>query len=249
MPIRRLNFTNRQRVSRDHIEISLRSRGSKMEFDARFDLGAYKFPPDARVFLEAYRQTTLARFDFGTVSVPLPPLDRTLDEFDSPVEVLFRLRVTAISALKGMLLGEADGIRAQQPEEKPNNRVPLLPVIPDDLGEEIWRIEFSSSATYLAINNQLPDWKETARNPVFRALVYPAAMRQILDRILRLENVTTVEDARDWRSLWLRFATLLPGSSAVPTKPEDYEDWIDESVAALARQCRFRTTYQTAEQG
>jgi hypothetical protein len=249
MPVRRFNYTNRQRIVRDDVEITLRVQDSQTTFDARLDLSEYAFPPDARVFVEAYRQTNLVRFDFGTASVLQSPADRFLTDFDSPVEVLFRVRVTAASGRVGVLLGEADQIKPREPDERPDRRVALLPVVPDDLDEELWRVDFGSNVTYLLVNKQLADWKETARSPEFRALVYPAAMRQILDRILRVDNVTTTEDANDVRSLWLRFATLLPGSRSVPRASEDYDEWVEDAVAAFARKARFRSMYETAEQG
>lgn len=248
MPIRRINFTDRRRIVRDDIEIVLRKQLTETAFDARLDLASYEFPPDARVFIEAYRQTTVARFDFGTVSVPQLPPDRSLAAFDLPVEMMFRVRVTAVSGRAGILLGEADRIRPREAANTPDRRTALLPPVPGDLGEELWRVDFSNSTTYLVINNQLPDWKTTAQDPVFRAFVFPAAMREILERVLFIERVTTTEDSEDWRSLWLRFATGLPGSRPVPGDEEKYEDWIDDAVAAFARKGRFLEIYNGIEQ-
>lgn len=249
MPVRRLNFTKRQRILQKDVEIVLRSQEADTVFDARLDLAGYGFPAEARVFVEAYRQTTLARFDFGTVSVPQIPPDRSLNAFDSPAAILFRVRVTDASARKGVLLGEADRIRPKEPDEKPDQRIPLLPPRPDDIEEEIWRVEYEGGATCLVINKRLPDWKETARSPSFRALVFPAAMRQILARILHVEGVTTIEDGNDWRSLWLRFAASLPGSRPVPSADDEYDDWIEDAVAAFARRARLFETYSVSEEG
>lgn len=249
MPIRRLNFTKRRRILRDDVEIVLHEQTNPPTFDAHLKLEGYDFPPDARVFVEAYRQTTAARFDFGTVSVPVQPASTSLDEFDSPAAILFRVRVTATSGRKGILLGVADRIRPQQPDEKPDPRIPLLPPKPDDLGEEVWRVEFSSSATYLVINNRLPDWKETTRDPNFRALVFPAAMRRILERILYIDEYTDTEDDHDWHSLWLRFASVLPGSGPIPRNRDGYDDWIEDAVAAFARRTRLQTACSTREGG
>lgn len=249
MPIRRLNFTRRHRIVRDDVQIVLHDRTTPPTFHASLKLERYGFPPDARVFVEAYRQTTVLRFDFGTVSVPAQPAHSSLEEFDSPAAILFRIRVTASSGRNGILLGEADRIRPQEPDEKPDRRIPLLPPKPDDLGEELWRVEFSSSATYLVVNNELPDWKETARDPNFHALVFPAAMRRILERILYVEKFTTTDDDQDWRSLWLRFASAIPGAGAVPHNQDEYDGWIEDAVAAFARRSRLRTSCGTSEEG
>lgn len=247
MPIRRLNFTRRRRILREDVDIVLHQQTSPPTFDAHLNFERYGFPPDAHVFVEAYRQTTVSRFDFGTVSVPCQPTSTSLDEFESPAAILFRVRVTATAGRSGVLLGVADRMRPRQPNEKPDRRIPLLPPRPDDLGEELWRVEFSSTATYLVINNRLPDWKETARDPRFRALAFPSAMRRILERILYVDDYTTTDDDQDWHSLWLRFASTLPGSGHVPRNRDEYDDWIEDAVAAFARRTRLRTAYDVSD--
>ena len=243
MPVRRLNFTNRERIAHTDIDIVLRTNAEATTFDARLSIDDYGFPADARVIVEAYRQTAVHRFDYGTVSLLRPPTDRSLVEFDTPVEVLFRLKVTAASVQPGLLLGEADQIRPREPDEQPDRRIPLLPPVPDELDEELWRVEFGRS-TLLRVSRHLPDWKQTVRTPEFRALVYPAAMRQILERILHIDGVTDIDDLHDWHCRWLKFASTLPGSRAVPKLRDEFDDWIEEAVSAFARQERLRTRYQ-----
>lgn len=247
MPVRRLNYTARQRIAREDADIVLRGEGAEAQFDARLRLADYHFPPDARVFVEAYRQTMLMRFDFGTVSAPAPPQVRTLTEFPSADQVLFRVKVTAASVRPGVLLGEADQLRPREPEQKPDRRLPLLPVVPDDLGDEVWRVDFGDR-TNLVVSKHLHDWKQTVASDVFRALVYPAAMRQILERILHVERYTETDDPHSWQSQWLQFAVQIPGSGALPARgtADDYDEWIENAVEAFARQYRMRERF-TAE--
>lgn len=244
MPIRRLNFTHRQRIRRDAVDIVLRPGDDGVPvFDAAIDLGEYNFAADARIFVEAYRQTTLMRFDFGCVSVPRPPSDRRLADFDSEEEVLFRVRITAISQRPGVLLGEADQLRPKRPGEQPDRRVPLLKPVPEELGDEIWRVDFEAGPLLL-VNKALPDWKQTVRSETFRAFTYPAAFREILNYILFREKHTSIEDASDWRSRWLLFAVRIPGAGAVPKGSDEYDDWVENTVAAFARQFSFRSRYE-----
>lgn len=247
MPIRRLNYTNRHRIKQDDVSIIVHEETSPATFDMRLSLDDYGFPADARVFVEAYRQTTLLRFDFGTVGVPRQPANTSLAAFESPAAVRFRVRVSSVSGSQGLLLGLADKIRPHSPGDKPEKRQPLLPPRPDDLGEELWRVDFDDDGTFLVINNKLPDWKAMATDPQFRALVFPAAMRRVLDRILHREKYITTDDPNDWRSLWLMFAARLPGSGPVPAQEAEYDDWIEDAVAAFARGKQLRTGYQTAE--
>jgi hypothetical protein len=211
------------------------------------NLAEYGFPSDAKIFVEAYRQTVLMRFDCGNVMAPVTPADTHLSEFDSVENVLFRVKLTAVSEKAGMLLGEAEQIQPREPNEEPQPRVPLLPVVPTDIGQEIWKIDYEGG-TRLLINRELRDWKQTVASSEFRALVYPAALRQILERVLLVDKCFDVDDPADWRSKWLRFAARVPGSSAPPQKTvgeESLVDWIDDATAAFARQFALRSLYVT----
>lgn len=247
MPIRRINYTKRRRILQKDVQFVIREQDGAPAFDASLNLSDYRFPADARVFVEAYRQTTVIRFDFGTVGVPTPPPHRYIAEFDTIDAVLFRVRVTAASDNRGIVLGEADQIKPHAPDEVPDQRIPLLPIRPDDLGEEVWRIEFSESAVHLLINKRVGNWKEIAANPHFKSLVYPAAMRSILEHVLRVEEVNTPDDPEDWRSRWIRFAMQLPGSSQIPIDRSEYTDWIDDAVSAFARKNTLMSSYIAQE--
>lgn len=245
MPVRRLNYTSRVRIYHDDVDIVLLEQPGKMaSFHADLKLADYQFPDDARVVVEAYRQTFLMRFDFGTVGNLQPPPERTLVEFPTPHELLFRVKVTAVSGRAGLLLGEADKIRPRHPDEEPDRRLPLLPPFPEDLGEEIWRVEYSGG-TMLAVNQNLADWKETVRSPIFRALVYPAAMREILERVLFVEKCTSSDDPSDWRCRWLAFAGSMPGAGPVPRTTEDQLEWVEQAVSAFARRYRLRSALES----
>lgn len=249
MPIRRINFTKRRRIERNDIDIILREDDTPPSFSARLALEQYGFPPDARVFVEAYRQTTLTRFDCGTVNALAQPANASLEAFESPAAILFRVRVTSASPRRGLLLGFADRIRARSPDEKPDRRIPLLPPKPDDLGEELWRVDFDGDQPCLVVNNRLTDWKETLRDPHFRAAVFPAAMRLVLYHILYVDKSTSTDDDEDWRSLWLRFASALLGSGRPPSEQEEVEDWVNDAVAAFAWRQRLRTALQASVEG
>jgi hypothetical protein len=246
MPIRRINYTARRRVARADVDITIRSKdGSMPYFDAAMRLSEYQFPADAKVFIEAYRQTTLMRFDFGTVSVPKIPSDRQLSEFQTIEDILFRLKVTAVSGRPGVLLGEAEQIRPREGDEEPQRRLPLLPPVPVELGQEVWKVDFVGG-TRLLVNRELHDWRQTVASQVFRSLVYPAAMRQILERILIVDEYFALDDPDEWRSRWLRFASRLPGSGAPPqhgAREDELDDWIDNAVAGFARGFNLRTHY------
>lgn len=246
MPVRTLNYTNRKRIRREDARIAIREEKSGACFDASLRLADYKLPGDAHVFVEAYRQTQYMRFDFGQAGAIRIPDDRRLSDFDSAEGVLFRVKVVAAADPHGLLLAEADQIPPRKSTDEDENRIPLLPVVPDDnLGDEIWRLEFDSQ-TLLKVNSALGDWRALARDRVFIALVYPSVFRVVLWQVLLLEKHHDTEDADDWRSRWLRFATGLPGVGDMPSEDDEDRigDWIDSAVSSFCRRHNIRATYE-----
>jgi hypothetical protein len=204
-------------------------------------------PGDGRIFVEAYRQTQYKRFDFGQVGAMRIPEDRFLRDFDSAEGVLFRVKVVTSTNPHGLLLAEADQIRPRKSTDEDENRIPLLPVVPEDnMGDEIYRLEFDDQQTLLKVNSELGDWRALARDPVFIALVYPAVFRAVLWRILVQEEHRDIEDMEDWRSRWLGFAVGLPGVGDPPAEDDvaKFDDWIDSAASAFSRRHNIRATYE-----
>lgn len=233
--IRRYNYTGRKAISRS--DVKLRVEDSPLRLRADLALNDYGLPADARVFVEAYRQTNWMRFDFGTAGAVKAPADLNLTEFDSREGILFRVRVTATANPEGRLLAEAGQVSPLQMNDTgEKSREPLLPIKPAELGEEVFRVDFSDRPIML-INSQFGDWRALARSPFFICMALPQTFREILTRVLRVERYFETEDPEDWRARWLAFAAALPGSSDPPEEEEtdDIDDWITEAVAAFAR--------------
>jgi len=206
-------------------------------FEASVSLGGYSLPEDARIYVEAYRQTTWMRFSFGAVSAVAVPEDRRLVEFDSPDGVRFRVRVTSVGEPEGMILAEADKIRPRLPGEEDSENMPLLAVRADDgLGEQVYRMNFDDDPVLL-VNAKVGDWRALARDPVFGSLVFPTLMREVLTRILHVDKHLELEDELNWRTHWLNFSMALPGALSLPSEYEEVaiDDWIDEAVSAFCR--------------
>lgn len=233
--IRRYNYTGRKAINRS--DANMRIEENPLRFQAGLALADYGLPADAKVFVEAYRQTNWMRFDFGTVGTVKAPGDLRLAEFDTREGILFRVRVTATADPEARLLAEADRIspiHIQATGEE--TREPLLPIKPADLGEEVFRVDFSDRPILL-INNQFGDWRALAHSPFFVCMALPQALREILTRVLHVDRYFETDDPDEWRARWLRFAAALPGSSEPPEEEEkdSFDDWINEAVAAFAR--------------
>jgi hypothetical protein len=240
MAIRRLNYTGRRKVRREDVRISLHKKpNAPATFDADLTgLVKYKLPADATVSVEARLQTRWMRFGYGAVGAITPAADRVLAEFDSTDGILFSVKVTAVTGDRGKLLAEAAGIPVRPPGEAEEQRDPLLPVKSDDIGHEVYRLDFSNDPPILLINRVAGDKDAIVRSPLFMSIVYPAALREILNRIIYIEEIDDPDDdGESWQARWLKFAITLPGIGPVPPKEDgDREQWIDDAVAAFAKQ-------------
>ncbi|GAB4403923.1 MAG: hypothetical protein OHK003_31840 [Anaerolineales bacterium] len=245
--IRKLNYTERARIKRDDIVIKLAKRGVENWFDADLSrLINYNFPPRSLLFLEAYRLTSWMRFDFGSIGNITPPKDRHLKLFDTPTGIKFRVKVTAPNDAH-KLLAEADAIPLIAPEEDNYDKAPLLEVMPSqELGDEIYRVDFSEGKPVLLINNEVAHYKLIGRSPAFLSLALPAVFREILVKILIIDQIVDDSDMEDWHCRWIRFAKSLPGAGEMPDSDdvEKCQDWIQDAVAVFARKQKLRMMFK-----
>ncbi len=188
--IRRFNYTNRLRIHRKDVRITVRNESGQLAFDADLSaLSSYGLPPESRVFVEAYRQASWMRFCFGQAGAITPPTDRLLTQFDSPDGIRFRVKVTREGG-DHTLLAEADAISLAGPHQSDGAQTPLLSVKPEGLGDEIYRLDFSGQdgRPLLLINSEAGNYAEIGRAPAFVSLVYPAILREILIRALLVDK-------------------------------------------------------------
>jgi len=249
MSIRRINSTGRRKILREDALIFVRPDSDGMlSFDAKLDLTGYDLPDDARVFVEAYRQTSFMRFPHGTVADPQSPpeLARRLTEFASREGLRFRVKVTSTGERAGVLLAEGDRIPVNDDEEQPDDRIALLPTAPEDLGQETWRVDLTgANGPLLLVNKRVANWPAVAASPLFRSLVYPAAMQQVLWHIYKVEETLDMDDTEDWRCRWLRFAAELPCVGDPPTDGDDdhWGEWITTAVESFSRENQMLEHY------
>jgi hypothetical protein len=256
--LRELNYTNRQRIRREDIELQvIQDSHANLSFKAQLKLHEYAFEtlsPVPQVFVEAYRGATATwkRFAFGPANSIRAPDDLSLNEFKVPQGILFRVRVTAVESglLPGKLLAEADAIQPRSSNEDQGFVQPLIQhMAADDIGDELWRVHYSNDLPILKINDRVQiGVDQLLLNPSYRAIYASAVMRQVLQRILLIDRfVGDEDDETDWRQRWLRFASSLT-VSAVPEfegeeSIETIDDWINEAVEAFCRSSRLLPSF------
>jgi hypothetical protein len=233
--LRKLNFTERTKIPRSAIQITLRRESDGvLAFDPVLDLSSVSAPATSRVYVEAHYRTSYMRFDCGTLGDLTPPDDRRLSEIDSGSVVRFRVKVVDNATNTHRIVAAADDITVSASASEGGSRVPLLEVNFRDLGDLPWRVELEANGPVLELNNRVEDIERLARHDAtFFALVYPAAVREILTHILVIEQYELAEESDEWWSLWLRWARELT-DAALPAEIEDRRTWIDEVAAAFS---------------
>ncbi|MBL7701089.1 MAG: hypothetical protein JNM14_02470 [Ferruginibacter sp.] len=241
--IRRFNYTDRIKIPRNRIDVALFKDNEGKYFRAKIDLAGLKFPATARVFVEPNYKSVYQRFDFGTVGDLKEPASTRLTELPETELVNFDISVVDESEKVGLLLGKARGIPVST-NDLPNDRIPLLYVNPVDLKDQFWKLTFDSSEDnrpVLEINNRIPELYEMAKNDFkFISLVYPAAFRIVLTRIVEEDDFDFEED--HWISQWLKFIDSVLGIKYFPETDNEsgsltpeQEEWIDDCVNAYCK--------------
>jgi hypothetical protein len=242
--IRRLNFTDRTRIKHADVEITLREHDGMNWFDADLtELSNYHLPPESPVFIEAYRLSSWKRFRYGTIGRLEAQDDLVLQSFESPKGVRFRIKVTAATD-NHRLIAEADAIPLIFPDEDEATRQSLLDTIPSDLGDEMFRVDFTSGPVLL-INNKGENYKEIGRSAAFMSLAVPSVLREILMHIIVIDKHIDADGMDDWQSRWLRFVQKIPGVGDLPDleNSEDCLDWIQNCVAVFCKKQKTRTKF------
>lgn len=251
--IRRLNYTDRIKIPRGRINISLLKDKTGKYFGAKVNLDGLNFPSDAKVIIEPNYKGIYQRFDFGTVSEPVIPYSTRLDELPETELVYFDVSIVDESQKIGLLLGKARGIPAST-NDLPNDRIPLLYVNPTDLKDQLWKLTFDSSdenRPVLEINNRIPALYEMARNDFrFISLVYPAAFRGVLVKLVEEGDFDFEEES--WMNQWMKFIDMVLGIKSTPdTENEsgyltpEQEEWIDECVNEYCKKFKLFEKFTT----
>jgi hypothetical protein len=234
--IRKINFTGRKKIRRTSVRVDLlRDAAGRRFFNLHADLGDLRLPPNARIYVEAYRRTAYQRYDFGSLAHWAPPPDRRLSRFADATVPLFRVKVVDRTAAHGRILAALDKIRPETVDSEPAGSHGLLFVEYDDLGHTIWQLDLEGDWPVLKLNQKVDEIGLVASSDAhFFALVYPDVFRRILKRIVIEDEHTDPDCDDDWPSLWLKLARRLPAVGDPPAAKNELEGWIDRATEAFA---------------
>jgi hypothetical protein len=234
--IRKFNYTGRKKIRRSDVRIDLlRDDDNRRFFNIGLHLADLELPETARVYVEAYHRSGYQRYDFGTAGMLRIPADRTLGSISASAMPLFRVKVVDKTSTQGRILASVDKIRPASEDSQPVDSRSLLFVEYDDLGNTIWQLDLDGDWPVLKLNHTVDEISLIASSDNrFLSLVYPEVLRQILTRILIVDEHTDPDCDDDWPSLWLKLASSLPGMS-VPfqSSKAGHQAWIENAVEAF----------------
>lgn len=250
---RRINHTGRRSIPHDRI--LLRVVGADIgrpRLTASINLEELDLPPDARVQLEAYHRETTQRFDCGTVAACTPPEDAGLSEVAQGGRHLFRLKIVSPAGSGNRLLATAERMQASEGPADRDNRESLITVVSrEHTGGIPWTLDMDTEEQpALVMNSAIPGAISRIRNdPVFRALILPALIREILMWIFdRGDGAAASADS--WQGRWIQFAERVNSGSTVPADgdPAAVSQWIDDVVSAFCTDLRLCDSLAAAGQ-
>ncbi len=236
---RRLNFTNRKRISHGDVDIRTQHTPSGTYFSAVLDVQSYRFPSEASVYVEAYQGASRMRFGFGKVAHLAPPADLVLKDLDPAIPPLFRVLVVSSD---GRIVGAAHKIKPGN-EQEDEAQYALLPIRLLPLGEEIWSLLFrEEDRPLLRLNSKVYGIEEKIRSdPLVQGAILPAAFRMVLERVLLQPYGSEIsEDGESWTDDWVAFGQQLTGIPK-PLEREDREAWIQECLEKFSTRHQFVT--------
>lgn len=248
---RHFNYTHRVRIaaSKIHVEVERGEDGKYQGFIKKLDLSNHgghseKVWRSAHVIVEA-RRVSMGLYHkqvLGTVAdieqkKPITAIE--LAEFPDENEIVFRFKVVDADKI---LLGEVDGVRTGERGETETE--PLIPLIPTDLNEELWRVDFGDEALgpRVLVNKRLPNASGLlTRDPVIRGLIMPQIVRQVLEIV-----AVTEQQSEPWAANWISFADRL-GHPELPDGEDDgaVQDWVNNVVESFTVSLKMASEAET----
>ncbi|MGC8742850.1 MAG: hypothetical protein ACP5T0_03085 [Verrucomicrobiia bacterium] len=238
---RTFNYTGRIKIDQNRITYEYSSNGDCVLTIKDIKIADYTLAGGSELYAEIFYRNEYLREKIGTVDNIKLPYFISLKDLSYRENLSFRIIVVEQNELK--ILASTSVIK---PANISISEDVLLPLKYQDLGKVVWRIDYECESVdkpVLLINSKIPGIEKTAvSDPVFIMNVYPAVLRDILQRIIFIEKINPNDDlTSDWCGQWLKYATKLNKRENMPEifiddvnyseqiKDEWYE-WIENVV-------------------
>jgi hypothetical protein len=228
--VRKFNYTGRSRIPKERVKIVQFDSNGVKAFHANFDFSSLGLPGTARIFVEPYFKSSFMRFDFGTVDNVVPPPTTDLVEIPPTERMLYRVKIVDTSTKAGLILASAEELHPES-SDKATSRTSLLPIDFNDLGYQVWKLEFRDEGPVLSVNHapRIEQIREIVQSQWFITLVYPEVVRQIVHKILT-DDESSIDEPFGWVEQWLRYFREVLYCDIKSTQDPDEHERIAESI-------------------
>ena len=249
------NYTGRADIDRRLVAVSVDDGARPLKVYLRTDpaLKADAAYAGCSVVLEAHLRTKAERADLGPLAALAPSVEVEFREFLLPDDVQYALKIVNPSDRR--IAGVLAGIRGHEEKDRRDDdsrkRKTLLPVNmasdADNLKERFWAVSFATAShPTLLLNRKKFRSLGDANGDAFRALAFPAVLREVLT----YAYVVQVQSPPTWRDDWETLVRNLTGEEP-PDDPdpgdaralgeyfENVSAWIDAACARFSQECRL----------
>ena len=230
----RSNPTSLQDIDKRKVEIVVSEINEVKYFSLqKLDLGGMNLSPAHRVVCVARAGKTSRRFEMGTIARYRNENIR-LEELDLSQALRFRIMVHEES--NALLLASAENLRPRDESASES----LLPMEPADLGQLLWKLDFSAEGPVLKFNsNVFPSAGGIENYLPFASLVLPAVVRSIVEKIANQPN--SLEDDNDPLSSWADWLDVMGLERPEELDDDQRTEWCDRVVDTFCNRHSFAT--------
>jgi hypothetical protein len=160
-------------------------------------------------------------------------------------EINFRVKVTddGMTGRLGRLLAAGDRLAASPTNNTEQGQLPLLPVKPEWLGEQIWDVSVADGERpYLLINSRIPGLANRIHDdPLLRGTILIEAFRRILIAMLDSDSSDEASWVVDWKIFLTNTLKVAYPEDLDPGDDDGRDSFITEALTAFSGKFQFAT--------
>ncbi len=246
MVIRKLNFTDRKRITRKHISIRIYKEGAHWMVAFLLDLKEFSFPMGSQVCIDVFSRGFTARFNLGTIENAVGELPYELGDAYDANQVTYFVVVVLREDGNSEFLGISQKIYPIAIGEESGAESFVGVHSSDDLGEEIWSLDLNnlSGRPVIYVNSDISnDPQGWLRDPRNAGLILPAVFESLCRHTFS-EGEEIQEDDGGWQAgLLANLKRLLPNRDWDSAGEGECWENIQDAKREFVRQNKFATNY------
>jgi hypothetical protein len=228
------NPTSLLEIDKRRIEIVVSLIGQTKHFTLqKFDLNELGLSAANRVVCVARAGKTSQRVELGTVAA-IRRDNIALTDLDASEPLKFRILVHETGSPR--LLASAENLRPRNETESES----LLPMEPADLGQLLWKLDFTTEGPVLKFNSTVfPNAAGVENYLPFASLVLPEAVRRIVQSIAEQPDV--LDDETDPLSPWGNWLDSLGIERPNDLDDDGKDEWCNRVIENFCNRHSFST--------